>query len=413
MDMVRFGRTQYAVGQGGFHVGEIEDTAGGTRFTYAYDCGGSTANGVLTREILLAQEEYLSGSGERDTPNLVVLSHVDSDHVNGLQRLLKGRTTHPELILIPLLDAADRLMQIGAVQNPTPFERSLVVDPVGALRPFADRVLQVGAPGATNSDGPDTQPLNDGPRSMSIPDAPAGVLPNDSTIRLKFGHGSGALDWVFLVFTPRAAPTLQAKFLKALAGELQCSEEDLDSRLSSAEGIEQLLNNSMGKVRNATKSAMRGLGGPNATSLIMYSGLDPRASGKGPAPWSFHAHSGLCRCHTYVITPRSSRENRIGWIHTGDAPLNQRAMFDAFRNSLADTTHLVGTLVLPHHGSKNGFNWGLVDQWTPHTVVACSGPRIGWNHPNQEIWAKLADHVCERAHVTRYEASRYTEQGGF
>src|SRR3546814_9614135 len=69
--------TQHPVGQGGMMSGLLEIPGG--RFHWVYDCG-SNQKGALTREIA-----KVAANGEIDC---LFLSHLDSDHVNGLDQLL-------------------------------------------------------------------------------------------------------------------------------------------------------------------------------------------------------------------------------------------------------------------------------------------------------------------------------------
>ncbi|RAK18960.1 metallo-beta-lactamase superfamily protein [Salipiger aestuarii] len=68
---------QRAVGQGGLHCGEL--TLGHKPLRWVYDCGSNQAD-ALKREV---------GSIARDSEiDLLFLSHLDSDHVNGVDLLL-------------------------------------------------------------------------------------------------------------------------------------------------------------------------------------------------------------------------------------------------------------------------------------------------------------------------------------
>jgi glyoxylase-like metal-dependent hydrolase (beta-lactamase superfamily II) len=68
---------QHAVGQGGFSTGVL--VAEGSSLSWAYDCG-STQVDALVREI-----RQVASAGPID---FLFLSHLDSDHISGVDRLL-------------------------------------------------------------------------------------------------------------------------------------------------------------------------------------------------------------------------------------------------------------------------------------------------------------------------------------
>lgn len=75
----------HPVGQGLFYTGNIYDE--GTPFSFVYDCGGEKR--FIGREI----ESYYRRHGSKEL-DLIVLSHLHADHINGVKKLL-GLTTDP------------------------------------------------------------------------------------------------------------------------------------------------------------------------------------------------------------------------------------------------------------------------------------------------------------------------------
>ena len=81
-------RIQHGVGQGSFHSGMIEASENDkrVRFDYVYDCGAMSGAGLskaLKRQILRVGLEQRVGSAGRGVLDVMVLSHYDSDHLNG------------------------------------------------------------------------------------------------------------------------------------------------------------------------------------------------------------------------------------------------------------------------------------------------------------------------------------------
>ena len=85
-------RCQHPVGQGGFHTSEIRIRSSRTeKFTIVYDCG-ATQNDALQQSI----DWYVNNYEKID---LLVLSHLDNDHVQGLDQLLTHISV--DTVLIP------------------------------------------------------------------------------------------------------------------------------------------------------------------------------------------------------------------------------------------------------------------------------------------------------------------------
>lgn len=72
--------TQHAIGQGGFHTGQMVDRDG-TLFTWIFDCGAKS--GKLF-------DEYLRPwtTRQRAPVDWLFISHFDFDHVSGLDTLM-------------------------------------------------------------------------------------------------------------------------------------------------------------------------------------------------------------------------------------------------------------------------------------------------------------------------------------
>lgn len=91
---------QRAVGQGGLFAGELN--VGAKPFRWIYDCGSNQSD-ALQREIGAVAE-----GGDVD---LLFLSHFDSDHVGGVDRLLSLVTVRE--VVLPYLDEATLIITMA------------------------------------------------------------------------------------------------------------------------------------------------------------------------------------------------------------------------------------------------------------------------------------------------------------
>jgi hypothetical protein len=124
-----FANTRFhSVGQGCFYSGEIYCTPKSAPLRMVYDCGSETPGDALEREISSFQQLV------RDAKlDMLVLSHLDADHVNGLSLLLDNGLT-AENVFLPYLTPAQRAIAAagaGAEADPNYFE--LLANPVGFL----------------------------------------------------------------------------------------------------------------------------------------------------------------------------------------------------------------------------------------------------------------------------------------
>lgn len=88
--------TQHPVGQGGMFSGKLD--AGNSKFRWVYDCGTFSKHANLDREI-----EKVSEEGNLD---ILFLSHMDADHVNGVGKLLKECSV--DTVVMPYLSIRSR-----------------------------------------------------------------------------------------------------------------------------------------------------------------------------------------------------------------------------------------------------------------------------------------------------------------
>ena len=118
----------HAVGQGCFYSVEIFCAPESVPLRMVYDCGSETAGDGLKREISSFHRLVHDA-----TLDMLVLSHLDADHVNGLSLLLDNGFTAKNVFL-PYLTPAQRVIAAAASDGeayPDYFE--LLADPVGFL----------------------------------------------------------------------------------------------------------------------------------------------------------------------------------------------------------------------------------------------------------------------------------------
>lgn len=120
-----------AVGQGLFYWGNFQlGRFDGLidRFTYIFDCGSSSKKIHIQKEIT-----YLVPQVPPSNPiNLLMISHLDYDHVSGLDILLQN--TKVQTVVLPYLDPAERLLLLIGAPPRNEWYKEFLLSPSSFLR---------------------------------------------------------------------------------------------------------------------------------------------------------------------------------------------------------------------------------------------------------------------------------------
>ncbi|WP_395449061.1 hypothetical protein ACHMW7_03900 [Aminobacter sp. UC22_36] len=431
-------RKQHAVGQGFFHSAELLEK-GELRLRYVYDCGAmSKYAGPRSDRI----KEYLHNAGARSKLDLLFISHVHADHLNGLPQLLHATTgLHVDTIVLPYFNLMERLIGYAreAIEDPAmardEFYRDFVMNPIEALSGFRPRqILLVQSAGDTSPGAPS---FDDGPEGP-VPDI-AG-LPIDGkgvtwkpigrgafyngeqgavgtpasetvvvTVADSFGIAvpSSATGEGFWLLSPFIDPAVErhrgifkAALLKALNhGQLrkdQIKKANFDAWLENSENLKDLVVNKVSDLVQAFSAVEKNL---NISSMCLFSGPLP----DGEARQRYH----VGRFGKWG----AKSESGIGWLATGDSDLKAKKRRVAFLRHYSKVLHDVATITLPHHGSDSNFDAELLTSVGPSFCVVAADTVGKWRHPGTEIVQAVASYGCFVSVVTSKEASEVEERG--
>ena len=94
-----FKRVLHPVGQGAFFTEQIYDDSGNIIFNVVYDCGEKSTTKHLDIEI----ENTLHLNDKPEVIDMMFISHLDEDHINGLDYLVRlGCLTDRSVVILPL-----------------------------------------------------------------------------------------------------------------------------------------------------------------------------------------------------------------------------------------------------------------------------------------------------------------------
>ena len=98
-EVMVFKRVLHPVGQGAFFTEQFFDVAGNAVFNVVYDCGEFRTTKHLNCEI----ENTLNVTGVAEVINVLFISHLDEDHINGIDHLISiGSLTNKSTVILPL-----------------------------------------------------------------------------------------------------------------------------------------------------------------------------------------------------------------------------------------------------------------------------------------------------------------------
>ena len=381
---------QHPVGQGGLFCGSL--TVGRTKFRWVYDCG-SLNRQERDREII-----KVSKGGNID---ILFLSHLDSDHVNGVHKLLqecRSRGFYVKKVVMPYIDVKTRLVYLShyLVQG--------AVDPVfvafsrGIGRWFfsfgVSQVIQV-------------RSVRAGEESREVDEEETG---DDGWFRDYEGDIDGRdgrdgegehergedLD---LVFTSKGEEIHLEGYIAKINNDVQ-----IELRLSKPRRIFYLVPYSHPPDSRRMKffwAKMRSYFGSRQIGHIINSSSSVNIFGLFKSCynviWKDHnlvslslfCGSKVNRSSAFTIQGNNfkKRTPRGGWMLTGDAKLSGKLRIGRFLSHYRSYIPHVSVLMMPHHGADSSFHPSLLSPFNGHHMcyAAAEPPPNRYNHPGQMV----------------------------
>lgn len=421
-------RRQHPIGQGFFHSAAVNldaspgkgtfsgdyirvPVAPSNSLSYVYDCGELRRRSVLQDEIDRFKCDRVGA-----VLDFLFVSHFHHDHTNGLERLLSGLTV--SLIVIPYTSAAERLMS---------YAESLRSAPAAAVNPIAELIASPEA--AFQRMSPGVPVVNIAPARFPDDDFAEDDLTQDDVFQINNENtpdGSGDLTWSVAVrgaadgrsvatgsnpivvsianqrlawqlhpFVPAESGDHRAAFELELSRRCRRSWAEIELELTSDGGAWIVRNR---RVIRAAYDKVVGKGRTNVTSLCLYS---------GPVGHEFSTSSqsfgGQKTCST-------GSDAAVGWVGTGDAELDAIPAQSSFVKWAERFSQDLGTITLPHHGSRNNWSINVLRKLERvRTVVVSAHPPRNWRHPHPDVLEELLRHGLEVRWVRRDLASRHVQ----
>ncbi|MDO6414386.1 hypothetical protein Q4F19_08335 [Sphingomonas sp. BIUV-7] len=389
---------QHGVGQGGLFCGTL--TLGKKPLRWVYDCG-SNQTGDLAREI-----GRVARGGDLD---LLFLSHLDSDHVNGVDQLL-SRVKVREVVLPYLSETAliatlvqdasrDRLsgVFVEAVSDLGGWFGSRGVETItfvdgsddeGGDGPIVPRAPEDGGEGDCYSKWTTgTLPIR-----MEIADRLQGqgvalmqrVSPGAAQI---VSSDTSALNWVLIPYVHQPSAKVMQAFNDALDAEFKTTDKMAIARTAKDPAVRA-------KLRNCYDALWSD---HNLVSMTLYAGPIQKQALDVELWAKPHYRDGYWH-------PRDASKAG-GWMLTGDAHLDGLRRRQRFLKFYDAYLPLINVLMLPHHGSIHNHSdevlHAMPDLWIG---FAAAGPN-SYGHPHDDVRDAVQAHRRAVFHRVREKQS--------
>lgn len=397
--MYKVTRIFHPVGQGAFYS-ELHSYDGAAPFTVVYDCG--------TKKDQKWLENRINASGIVNT-DLMFLSHFHDDHYKGIKFL------NPKVIILPIMKEWDKVIfWIGGRLKHSGFNPDLAAD---LQKQFPNaRIIQI-QPADDETEYPADAPVTNideipNPQNVDTIDTPSGnVYPSGTRF-----NSSAIPDWIYIPINPCLDRQTVQQFEDLIKAEGldENKLKDLDTQYFN-EKIDQL------------KKIYGAIGSPNEYSMAVYSG--PSKS----KPNLVHLDTNLCRnclCPTFPQICRFNPHVRYrfepGCLYLGDMNLNNSIdpLKIIYKYLGIGFQNMIGTIQVPHHGSKDNYNSRLLatfdihsDSWMPRhkraIYIISVGESNTYGHPDGFVMNELITSGHFLKLVTEDPASDLVEEFEF
>lgn len=415
--MITIKRTQFPVGHGGFHYGEINFDKD-RKFTWIFDCGTDNSQDLIESHIESISNEI----------DIFYLSHFHSDHYSGINKLIQHGIKIKNFV-IPYTEILDRFFY--AITDPSHVGNSinsintnLLHSPKTFLsQSFNIRessVIEIGNPEIQESIS-ESQEYNFGPYTVFF-DAKSGnaeIIYNQEKLPI----------WEILTHTsPKIANNSQSFFNYIIQ---ECKKNGLlniNSKIT-AKQVENLLNRKIvweyifskinlksQKIFQCIKDAYTGKiskvfpDGTNGCCISIYSGISSylfqNKLSDFSAFWppvfccSYDTNKNIITNHQYP----SYWNFRDGWVLTGDMPLNDMNYLYSLASRFSPNER-VSLFSAPHHGSDKSWNQYILNIFSNIQLLTTESKpghkhKIGWIHPGFNVQLDCSNSKSQMYNIT-------------
>ena len=380
------------VGQGLFYSGQI--ITNDSEFNFIYDCGAK-------RKIPLekAIKEYCNTNKGID---LLVLSHLHSDHINGLEQLLNKYSYIPSCVVIPYLTPMERLIIHWSTIRPSKWFIEFISDPVRYLiNRGVEEVICVTSSSGETVNGRLTEFEGLNPDLTGIQFERLNKEPFDRKEQIskeEYSWDSKIQDHLYLVKSGSVISCCYGMwFFKFYNEPLTSPILSLLKENLREIGMEHPSNQNLvdvfkrGSRGNPLAKAFRQVFGDdklNLTSLLMFHGPSD-----GLRCGCNNLSQNMIRTNDLTLDKPSKIKNQFLHLLTGDFDFKQ--VSNEFYSKHGPLLEDVSVVSLPHHGSDENWTEEIISAMpNVESLVASFGTYNTYKHPglNLQKYIKTTNH---------------------
>lgn len=373
----------HAIGQGCFFTGIFKDQLKGREvLNFVFDCGSKTAGSYLTDEITKFKAKIEKKEDGKAVIDLLMISHFDADHINGILELLEN--VKCSNLVIPYLSIQERLAVFGTggakaewhrhfLQNPVQFIRhnEYVVDKiilVDGHEGFNERVNQLNI----STDLENNSRLSDQPSKYLIQDK---VILDERTqyFRIPFELQTTTLDWTFKFYIKPYPSTLIDEF-----------EAELNKKFPNTSIVDLFDDRKRLIIKDLYKTIFKDINKTSLNVSITKNKIN-------------YVHYDDNPNHLFDYNKRLA-----GVLLTGDSSLKTAAEIKSFKKYFKKEISKTLLFQIPHHGSNNN---SMLDEtsvlWSFPVYVLNYGS-LRKKHPHRDVDRFIIDN--------HYNVKRNTEK---
>ncbi|QPH87335.1 hypothetical protein [Campylobacter concisus] len=357
------------VGQGLFYWGILNvngcQNINDCQFSFVYDCGSTSQTRINER--VKSFKKILGHNNELD---MLVISHFDKDHMNGISELL--RDTKVKNIFIPYYHLDDYLLFVCFIYGYG------IAANIGNIILVPSTNNMNGGIGILGDDYIELPRANDIPGKMKIPNKNV-FINNKEEFDLKE-------IWEFKFYNVE----LKSKDYEGIESEIKkklddSSLEEFIKKPGSEKELQEIYKKYIKTHHNNSKQ--------NQSSLCLYHG--PRDDLR-----LLMRHRCICGLKLsryihdfyrfYVRKLRFCELMSNGTILTGDISLvdsasdKEKPYYESFIQCFENYLKRTGVFQIPHHGSKNTWNKQILEDF-PNSIFVNSASENNHNHPDRIV----------------------------
>ncbi|MBU3120042.1 hypothetical protein KPE71_07165 [Acinetobacter soli] len=379
----------HAVGNGTSFSGQILNSKSSETFNWIYDCGSTS------KKIILDKVNSLPvWFQDQRTIDMLVISHFDNDHVNGLEILLNK--FYVKRLVLPFTEWPQSVREISILgkKGITPSVALFQLNPAKWLQVngLDNRISEIVLVEGRNTPDYETSPPNKD--SLNIPDVPQDYSPDEEA----------AVSVFFEFDTPLQRSGINIIKLNHFQpiNDLSRSFEFMFYNAEKDFSELGLVYESGGKIFAKKSGQALSKVKDDIESTIVSLGLNQKIN-KLPSNWrkilkncyeQHFGHTGKAKnnislCMYAAPMGINSDKLNCATLLTGDINISCNVIDDMKMHFGVDRWKSFKLVQVPHHGSQHSWTTGNTAKFIPAIFIQCVTPTK--NHPHSNVTADLVN----------------------